>query len=93
MLRFTHAGLAAIDFRLEHESPVEEAGKSRTVRAEVPAVAFQALARLIAGARLGARARLVGFLGAKARRSKRLVLHVTNIEFIEGEADASTPQT
>ena len=33
-----------------------------------------------------------GFLAAKSKRSKRLVLHVTNIEFIEGEKDATAPQ-
>ena len=83
-MRFTPAGIAAIDFRLEHESALEEAGKTRTVRAEIPAVAFQSLARLIAGAKLGALARFEGFLGARSKRSKRLVLHVTNIELIEG---------
>jgi primosomal replication protein N len=90
-LRFTPAGMAAVDFRLEHESEIEEAGKTRTVRAEIPAVAFQTLARLVAGAKLGAQARFEGFLGAKTRRSKRLVLHVTDIEFLEGARDASTP--
>ena len=90
-MRFTPAGIAAVDFRLEHESEIEEAGKTRTVRAEIPAVAFQSLARLVAGAKLGTQARLEGFLGAKSRRSKRLVLHVTNMEFLEGARDASTP--
>ena len=28
--------------------------------------------------------RVHGFLSAKSKRSKRLVLHVTNIEFMEG---------
>jgi len=28
---------------------------------------------------------LQGFLAAKSNRSKKLVLHVTDIEFIEGE--------
>ena len=91
MLRFTPAGLAAVDFRLEHESVVEEAGKPRKVRAEIPAVAFQTLARLVAAAKLGAQARVEGFLGTKSRRSKRLVLHVTHIEFT-GEKDAAAAQ-
>jgi hypothetical protein len=47
-------------------------------------VAFEAVARLIAGAKLGKQAKLEGFLGTKSKRSKRLVLHVTHIEFIEG---------
>jgi hypothetical protein len=33
-----------------------------------------------------------GFLGAKGKRSKRLVLHVTSIEFIEGENHATAAQ-
>lgn len=90
-MRFTPAGIAAVDFRLEHESQLEEAGKARTVRAEIAAVAFQSMARLVAGSKLGAQARFEGFLGAKSRRSKRLVLHVTNMEFLEGAGDASTP--
>jgi len=47
-------------------------------------MAFEAQARLVAGARLGAALRAGGFLAAKSRRSKKLVLHVTDIEFIEG---------
>ena len=83
-LRFTPTGIAAVEFKIRHESEQAEAGGKRTVQAEVPGIAFQSLARLIAGAKLGAQARFEGFLGAKSRRSKRLVLHVTNMEFIEG---------
>jgi hypothetical protein len=40
--------------------------------------------------------KLHGFLAAKGKRSKRLVLHVTNIEFVEGQEketeDASAAQ-
>jgi primosomal replication protein N len=56
-----------------------------TVKAEIPAVAFQAQARLIAAARPGSEVKLEGFLGAKSQRSKKNVLHVTNIEFVEGK--------
>jgi primosomal replication protein N len=54
------------------------------VSAEVAAVAFEAQARLLASRPLGSGVKLAGFLAAKSKRSKRLVLHVTNIEF-EGE--------
>jgi len=47
-------------------------------------VAFDSQARLMAGAKLGVQAKFQGFLAAKSKRSQRLVLHVTNIEFIEG---------
>jgi primosomal replication protein N len=58
----------------------------------VNAVAFDAQAKLLAGRPLGSSVRVEGFLGAKSRKSKRLVLHVTNIEFIEGEQYATAPQ-
>ena len=53
--------------------------------AELAAVAFEAQARLIAVRPLGSGVKLAGFLSAKSRRSKRLLLHVTNIEFVEGD--------
>jgi primosomal replication protein N len=55
------------------------------VQAEIGAVAFEAQARLIATSELGKKVKLGGFLSAKSKRSKKLVLHVTNIEFIEGD--------
>jgi primosomal replication protein N len=84
-LRYTPAGVAAIEFRLAHESEQDEAGGRRKVSAELAAVAFEAQARLIAERPLGSALRLQGFLAPKSKRSKRLVLHVTDIEFVEGE--------
>ena len=84
-LRHTPAGVAALQFKLAHESEQEEAGVKRKVQAEIGAIAFEAQARLIAGARLDSKLNLQGFLAAKSKRSKRLVLHVTQIEFVEGE--------
>ena len=69
---------------MRHESEQSEAGGKRMILAEVPAIAFQSLARVIAGSKLGAQAKFEGFLGAKSKRSKRLVLHVTHMELIEG---------
>ena len=60
--------------------------------AEVAAIAFETHARLIASARLGMKLKVQGFLAAKSKRSKRLVLHATNIEFIEGETNATAAQ-
>jgi len=83
-LRHTPAGVPVVEFRLRHESERAEAGARRKVEAEVEAVAFEAQARLVAAASLGRPLRAEGFLCAKSRRSKRPVLHVTNIEFLEG---------
>jgi hypothetical protein len=54
------------------------------VQAEIGAVAFDTQARLLAKAAMGAGATVRGFLAAKSKRSKKLVLHVTEIEFSEG---------
>jgi primosomal replication protein N len=61
------------------------------VQAEIGAIAFEAQARLIAGRALGSEMRLQGFLSAKSKRSKKLMLHVTDIEFVEGAGNATTP--
>ena len=81
-----------MEFKLAHESEQDEAGGRRAVQAEVSAIAFETQAKLLAGSRLGIGLKIEGFLGAKSKRSKRLVLHVTNIEFIEGEQHAAAAQ-
>ena len=83
-MRHTPAGIPAVEFKIRHESEQEEAGAKRKVEAEIGAIAFAAQARLLATAKLGVKARFRGFLGAKSKRSKKLVLHVTQIEFSEG---------
>jgi primosomal replication protein N len=84
-LRYTPAGIPAVEFKFRHESELDEAGKTRKVQAEIGGIAFETQARLLAGAKLNSAMRLQGFLSAKSRNSKKLVLHVTNIEFIEGD--------
>ena len=84
-LRYTPAGVPVIDFRLRHESRRTEAGAERAVSAELEAIAFEAQANLMSGAAPGSPLRLEGFLCAKSRRSKKLVLHATHIEFVEGD--------
>jgi len=84
-LRHTPAGVPAIEFRLRHESERGEAGGLRKVNAELEAIAFETEARMIASALLDSPLLVEGFLCAKSRRSKRPVLHVTRIEFMEGK--------
>ena len=83
-LRYTPAGVPVVEFRLRHESERAEAGATRKVNAEIEAVAFDAQARLLAAGPLGRQLKAEGFLCAKNRQSRKPVLHVTNIEFIEG---------
>jgi len=70
-----------VEFKLEHRSEQDEAGRKREVKAEIPAVAFQAQAQLLAKTQMSTQVTVEGFLSEKSKRSKRLVLHVTNIEF------------
>ena len=84
-MRYTPAGIPAVEFRLQHESERDEAGAKRRINAEVAGIAFEAQARLLAKANLSTEIKLQGFLAAKSKRSNKLVLHVTHIEFIEGD--------
>ena len=74
-LRYTPAGLPALDLRLEHESRAEEAGQDRQVTASVKAVAFGALAERLARQAIGSHWRFQGFV-ATPRNGKHLVFHI-----------------
>jgi primosomal replication protein N len=84
-LRHTPAGVAMIKFRLQHDSRQTEAGGERKVSCEIAAVAFEREAKLLAAAKLGSSVRVNGFLAAKSRSTRTLLLHATQIEFVEGE--------
>ena len=84
-LRHTPAGVPVLKFRLQHDSLQTEAGGERKVSCEIAAVAFEREARLLAAAKLGSNVKVNGFLAAKSRTSRTLVLHATQIEFVEGE--------
>jgi primosomal replication protein N len=83
-LRYTPAGIPMVSFRLSHASAQIEAGARRAVQCEVAGLAFEREARLIAAARPGMQVKVTGFLAERSRDSKQLVLHATNIEFVEG---------
>jgi len=83
-LRYTPAGVPAIEFRLGHESDQIEAEKPRRVECEMACIALGAKALLLEDAAPGIGLELTGFLAAKSVKSRSPVLHVTNIEFIEG---------
>lgn len=78
-LRFTPAGLPALDLRLEHESECEEAGQARQVRVELKAVAFGTMAETLAKQAVGSGFRFTGFL-ATPRNGKHPVLHIQTIQ-------------
>jgi len=74
-----------LKFRLQHDSSQKEAGGERKVSCEIAAVAFEREAKLLAAAKLGSSVKINGFLAARSRTSKSLVLHATEIEFEQGE--------
>jgi primosomal replication protein N len=74
-MRYTPAGLPALNLRLEHESQVSEAGGQRTVKVVVKAVAFGTLAERLARQAIGSVWKFSGFL-ANARQGKSLVFHI-----------------
>jgi primosomal replication protein N len=78
-LRYTPAGLPALDLRLEHESETLEAGTSRQVRLEIKAVAFGTDAETLARQAIGSGFRFTGFLAAP-RHGKHPVLHIQSFQ-------------
>ena len=79
-MRYTPAGLPALNCKLEHESQVEEAGGIRIVKVAIKAVAFGALAERLAKQAVGSQWQFKGFL-ANARQGKSVVFHIQ--EFLQ----------
>jgi primosomal replication protein N len=84
-LRHTPAGMPVLKFRLQHDSTQIEAGAARKVSCEIAAVAFEREATLLAAAKLGSEVKVSGFLAARSRTSKAIVLHATQVEFKQGD--------
>ena len=78
-LRYTPAGLPALNLTLEHESGIEEAGQVRQVKTVVRAVAFGALAERAARQSIGSVWRFTGFL-ASPRGGKSVVFHIQELQ-------------
>jgi len=83
-LRLTPAGVPVVSCVLAHESKQIEAGLARDVSVEVQAVAVGELAGVLAAASPGIKVMITGFLAAKSLRSRRPVVHLNTIEFLEG---------
>ena len=74
-LRYTPAGIPAINFILEHESEMLEAGVTRQVKLTLKAVAFGMLAEQALKLPLSKIFSFSGFL-INARTSKGVVFHI-----------------
>ena len=83
-LRYTPAGIPALDFTLHHESMQTEAEGQRKVVCELPGVALGAIARELARCRAGAVLRCEGFLARRYRTGLAVMLHLTRIVETKG---------
>ena len=75
---------------MSHVSDVIEAGLPRKVEFEISLLALAETARWLASAELGMTVVVEGFLAARSRKSRQLVLHVNTLRFTEGNENAET---
>ena len=78
-LRYTPAGLPALDLILEHASEVEEAGQMRKVQLKLRALAIGSLAERLAKQAVCSVWTFKGFL-ATPRQGKSVVLHIQEFQ-------------
>ncbi len=81
-MRYTPAGIAMMTATLSHASQQVEAGISRQVELELPAIAAGQMAQQLERAELGKAFRFHGFMARKNRNSKSLIFHLTDFETI-----------
>ncbi len=77
-LRYTPAGLPALDLQLQHESEVSHEGQARKVTLELRAVVIGSLVSKVAPLSLGSPLTASGFL-APARNGKGILFHITDL--------------
>ncbi len=78
-LRYTPAGLPALDVGLKHMSELSENGQPRKVSMEMRAVAIGEVTQLLAALALGSEALFAGFI-TSARNGRGLLFHITSVE-------------
>ena len=78
-LRYTPAGLPALDLILEHASEVQEAGQMRKVQLKLRALAFGSQAEVLVKQAVGSVWTFRGFL-ATPRQGKSVVLHIQEFQ-------------
>ena len=78
-LRYTPAGLPAVDLTLEHQSTTLEAGSPRRVELKLKAVALGPVVKSVQALSSECVAHWSGFL-APTRNGKGVTMHVTQID-------------
>ena len=77
-MRYTPAGLPALDLSLKHESEVLQNGQSRKVWFELRARGVGLITEPLANVELGSEREFAGFLGSQ-RNGRGIVFHVTEL--------------
>ena len=77
-LRYTPAGLPALDLSLEHGSEVSQEAQVRKVTLQIKALVIGSLVDPISKMPLGSQAQFAGFL-ATARNGRGLLFHITEV--------------
>ena len=77
-MRYTPAGIPALNLKLEHVSRVVEAGQARDVNAAVKAVAFGSLAEQLVKQAPGSVFCFKGFV-ATPRNGRHVVFHIQEL--------------
>ncbi len=80
-LRYTPAGLPALDLVLEHESELQENQRNRKVQLEMKAVAVGDIAKALNHLAIGETHGFTGFLGSP-RSGRGVLLHITALQDI-----------
>ena len=78
-LRYTPAGLPALDLLLEHESQLQQKHGTRQVKLSLRAQAIGVMAEQLQKAPLGTVFRFTGFL-ANIRQGQRVILHIQEFQ-------------
>ena len=79
-LRYTPAGIARIGLKIRHVSTQQEAGISRQLQCDIPAVALGEAAQQVGRLQIGQSVRVEGFLAQRSLRIAQLVLHIDNVK-------------
>ena len=82
-LRYTPAGVPALDCVLKHASVQSEAGGERKVDCELAAVVFGDPAKALARVPAGTAVRCQGFLARRYRTGNSVALHVNAFETLD----------
>lgn len=78
-VRFTPAGLPALDLSLKHESEVTQDGSPRKVSMEIRARGLGQITQRLSGLDIGSTHGFAGFLGSQ-RNGRGIVFHITELD-------------